>query len=141
MIYGDSVWGGGNLSNVCKIERINKSAINTFICNLQPNVTPPLKFKYVYKLNCSTQFHKYKFNATFEYFFIKILKLIASHDHNTRFLVNHNYSFSVISKTIYQKQFVINEIKLWNNLPPELKLEQLTTTFKRKLKTLLYSTL
>ena len=47
MIYGDSVWGGGNLSNVCKIERINKTAINTFICNLQPNVTPALKFEYV----------------------------------------------------------------------------------------------
>ena len=67
--------------------------------------------------------------------------MIPSHDHNTRFLVNHNYSFPVISKTIYQKQFVINAIKLWNHLPPELKLEQLTTTFKRKLKTLLYNTL
>ena len=61
MIYGVSVWGGGNLSNVCKIDRINRSAINTFICNLQPNITPPLKFEYVYKLNCLTQFHKYKF--------------------------------------------------------------------------------
>ena len=50
-------------------------------------------------------------------------------------------SFPVISKTIYQKQFVINAIKLWNNLPPELKLEQSTTTFKRKLKILLNNTL
>ena len=33
MIYGVSVWGGGNLSNVCKMDIINRSAINTFICN------------------------------------------------------------------------------------------------------------
>ena len=68
MIYGVSVWGGGNLSNICKIDRINRSAINTFICNLQPNTTPPLKFECVYKLNCLAQFHKYKFDTTFEYF-------------------------------------------------------------------------
>ena len=141
MIYGVSVWVGGNLSNICKIDRINRSAINTFICNLQPNISPPLKFEYVYKLNCLTQFHKYKFDTTFEYFFVKILELFPSHDHSTRFFINNNYSFPVISKTIYQKQFVINAIKLWNNLPPELKLEQSTTTFKRKLKTLLYNTL
>ena len=62
------MWGGGNLSNICKIDRINRSAINTFICNLQPNTTLPLKFECVYKLNCLTQFHKYKFDTTFEYF-------------------------------------------------------------------------
>ena len=44
MIYGVSVWGGGDLSNICRIEIINRSAINTLICNLQPNITPPLKF-------------------------------------------------------------------------------------------------
>ena len=74
MMYGVSVWGGGNLSNICKIDRINRSAINTFNCNLQPNISPPLKFEYVYKLNCLTQFHKYKFDTTFEYFSVKILE-------------------------------------------------------------------
>ena len=93
MIYGVSVWGGGNVSNICKIDGINRSAISTFICNLQPNITPPIKYVYVYKLNCLTQFHKYKFNTTFEYFFMEILELIPSHDHNTRFLVNHNIIF------------------------------------------------
>ena len=44
MIHGVSLWGGGNLSNICKIDRINRSAIKTFICNLQPSITPPLKF-------------------------------------------------------------------------------------------------
>ena len=47
MIYGASVWGCGNLSNICKIDRINRSAVNAFICNLQPNITPPLKFEYI----------------------------------------------------------------------------------------------
>ena len=141
MIYGVSVWGGGNLSNICKIDRNIRASINTFICNLQPNITPPLKFEYVYKLKCLPQFHKHKFDRyLIRIFFVKILELIPSHDHNTRFFVNNNCSFPVISKTIYQKPFVL-AIKLWNNLPPELKLEQSTTTFKRKLKTLLYNTL
>ena len=43
-----------------------------------------------------------------------------------------------MSKTIFQKQFFIIVIKLWNDLPPELELEQLPTTFKRELKTLLF---
>ena len=39
-------------------------------------------------------------------------------------------SFPAIPKTIYQKQFLINAIKLWNNLPPELKLVQLPLTLQ-----------
>ena len=86
-MYGVSVWGGGNLCNICKIDRINRSAINAFIYNPPPNITSPLKFECVYQLSCLTQFHKYKSDATLEYFFVKILELIPFHDHNTRFLV------------------------------------------------------
>ena len=58
------------------------------------------------------------------------------------FFINNNYSFPVISKIISKKQFIINAIIiLWDNLSSELKLEQLTSTFKRKLKTLLNNTL
>ena len=103
------MWGGGNLSNICKIDRIIRTPINTFICNLQLNITPPLKFEYVYKLNCVTQFQKYKFDTIFDFFFVKILELIPSHVHNTRFFVNNNSSFPVISKIFTKKQFVINE--------------------------------
>ena len=44
--------------------------INTYIYNFQLNITPPLKFECAYQLSCLTQSHKYKFDATFEYFFV-----------------------------------------------------------------------
>ena len=37
MIYGVSVWGGGNLSNVCKIDGVNRSALNIYL-------QPPTKY-------------------------------------------------------------------------------------------------
>ena len=110
MIYGVLVWGGGNLSNICKIDKINRLAINTFICNLQPNITSPLKFEYVYKLKCLTQFHKYKFDNTLEYFFYKNSWIDSFPWSQHQIFVNNNYSFPVISIFFYQKQFVINAI-------------------------------
>ena len=46
--------------------------IYIYIYSLPPYINSPFKFEYVYQLSDLSQFHIYKFYATFEYFFIKI---------------------------------------------------------------------
>lgn len=137
MIYGIAVWGGGNRTNVNKVERINESAVRIFNNKLPVEILRPLSFGDVYIYNCSLFFYKFSNNILFSYFNNKINLLIPIHDHSTRFTVSNNYSLPIVSKTVSLNQFLFNAIKIWNNLPVYIRNLQNYLCFKSKLRSYL----
>ena len=131
------VWGGGNVTNMNKIDRINRAAINTFVNRIPTTVSKPLSFREIFKLNCLCTLHKYKIDNRFEYFTNKISVNVPNQIHLTRFSVNENHFFPIICKTVSQKQFFYSAIKYWNELPHDIKLIQPSKLFKKNLKSLL----
>ena len=134
IVYCISVWGGGGITNIDKISKINKAALKLCVRDLQPSAPQPFQYYNIYKLKCLGDFHKYANNNSFKNLHTKIHKLIPDHVHCTRFAAQNSYSLPIITKTVSQNQFLYNALKLWNNLPTELKNIQSTTVFKSKLK-------
>ena len=134
MIYGIAIWGGGNITNLNMVSRINRTAVNTFINELPFSIPQPLTFNLVYQYFCLLAFYRYANCENFPYFHNKIINLIPVHGHSTRFSSSNNYSLPTVSKTVSQNQFLFNAIKMWNNLPPEIKELSSITLFKSKLK-------
>ena len=134
MTYGIPIWGGGNITNISKIDKINRSAINLFSRDIPLIISKPLNFCDIYKYFSATQFHKYKINNSFEYFYRKVNALIPAHDHHTRFFTNNNYLYPPISKTVSQKQFLYNTIKIWNLLPQYVREARSNVQFKQLFK-------
>ena len=134
MIYGIAIWGGGNITNLNMVSRINRTAVNIFINELPFSIPQPLTFNLVYQYFCLLAFYRYANCENFPYFHNKIFNLIPVHGHNTRFSSSNNYSLPTVSKTVSQNQFLFNAIKMWNNLPPEIKELSSITLFKSKLK-------
>ena len=139
MSYVISVWGGGNITNINKIRRINNRAIDIFAHTIPEHVSQPLAYDSVYTYFCLTTFHKYVHNEQFSHFHQLISCLVPDHIHNTRFNLSHNYCLPAISKTVTQNQFIFNAVKLWNLLPQNLKLVNTHLDFKNDLKKYLKS--
>ena len=104
---------GGNITNINKINSINRSAISIF-CNKLPCYVPRiLQFNEVYMLNCLYYFNKYMHDENFVVFHSLIISLIPNHVHATRFSSNINFTFPNFHKTLYQKQFLVNAINFF----------------------------
>ena len=104
---------GGNITNINKINSINRSAISIF-CNKLPCYVPRiLQFNEVYMLNCLYYFNKYMHDENFVVFHSHITSLIPNHVHATRFSSNINFTFPNFQKTLYQKQFLVNAINFF----------------------------
>ena len=133
MTYGISVWGGGNITNISKLDRLNNGAINVFKEDLPSHVSIPMPFKNVYILNVLNLFYKYA-NDDRSGFYSRIAPLIPNHDHATRFSIYNSYFIPHVNKTLSQKQFLFNAIKLWNVLPENFKNTNQDICFKTRLK-------
>ena len=137
MVYGISVWGGGGVTNISRIRKVNSSTLNIFTDKLAPNSPHPLSFDDAYSLFCLAEFHRFSCAGGMEHFSSKINSLIPSHTHGTRHNFSRKYSTPLYSKTVSHHQFLFNAVKLWNKLPPHLTVIQDTQTFKSKLKSFL----
>ena len=105
MIYGIAIWGGGNITNLNMISRINRTAVNIFINELPFSISQPLSFNLVYQYFCLLAFYRYANREHFPYFHNKIFNLIPVHGHGTRFSSSNYYSLPTVSKTGSQKKF------------------------------------
>ena len=56
MIYGIAIWGGGNITNLNIVSRINRTAVNIFINELPFSIPQPLTFNLVYQYFCYYHF-------------------------------------------------------------------------------------
>ena len=139
MVYGISVWGGGGVTNISRIRKVNSSTLNIFTDKLAPNSPHPLSFDDAYSLFCLAEFRFHRFSCAggMEHFYNKINSLIPSHSHGTRHNFSRKYSTPLYSKTVSHHQFLFNAVKLRNKLPPHLTVIQDTQTFKSKLKSFL----
>ena len=132
--YGIQVWGGSNKTSIDKLSRLNRSAINIFIYNLPPDISPPLNYNSIYIFNCLLTLYKYSRNDHFIFFNSKIRNLIPQHSHVTRFVQCNNYSIPSHNKSISQKQFFYNAVNFWNLLTPTIKEIDSQPIFKTNLK-------
>ena len=57
MIYGIAVWGGGNVTNASRINKINRAAISIFVEDLPEHISVPFQYDNVYRCHCSIIFH------------------------------------------------------------------------------------
>ena len=137
MTYGIAVWGGGNITNVSKINNLNKSTVKIFSNDFNDNAVQPLSYKSVYEYYCLCFFHRYSINEYIQYFHVKIQCLIPVYNQNTRFKKNNNYSIPFYCKTTSHNQFFFHSIKFWNNLPVHLKLITSINEFKCNVKNML----
>ena len=131
LTYGITIWGGGYITYLNKISKINRAAINVFVHDLPIKLSHLLQYDDIYKYNCMGMFHKYANSSYFPYFYDKIHSLIPIHDHRTRFSLTNNYNMPLLSKTVSQNQFFFNAVKIWNSLPQNFK--EIPSTYKFKL--------
>lgn len=143
LAYCISVWGGGNITNINKVSRINRSVINLFVSQLPPNIAPPFQYSAIYQYHSLLTFHRYvyNFNNNFPYFYNKIALLLPNHEHVTRFALSNNFFSPIVTKTVTQHQFIFNVVKLWNLLPQALRCVQPQISFKSKLRAYIKSQL
>ena len=121
MTYGVAVWGGGNVTNVSRIYKINRAAINIFVGDLPKHIPSPFQYDNVYSYHCSIIFHKFVTTDNLEYFNAKISNLIPVHNHSTRFMLNNKYTLPAYNKSVSQNQFLFSAIKIWNLSPQSVR--------------------
>ena len=134
-----SIWGGSGITNINKIRRVNRAAINVFSAELPNNITCPMQYDSIYKLVCLVHFHKFSRGDGTDQFNSIVVQLIPDHTHNTRFRNSNSYSLPSVFKTVSHNQFFFNAIKMWNSLPIYLKNIQMPSHFKSSLKLYLRS--
>ena len=118
MVYGISVWGGGGVTNISRIHKVNSCTLNIFTDKLAPNSPHPLSFDDAYSLFCQSEFHRFSCACGMEHFYNKINSLIPFHNHGT----HHNL------KKVFNPFIFKNSISSPVSIQCRQTLEQTTTS-------------
>ena len=132
LIYGMTVWGGCGVSYINKIIKLHKRAIS--ICANNHSRNSLLQYSSVYSYFTLIRFQKNIHHHRSQYFTDKILALFPDHSHATRYTEANKINIPMFNKSLNHNQFLYNAIKLWNDIPPDLKLEKSPKNFKHQLK-------
>ena len=120
------------VSNINKIIKLRKRAIS--LCANNNSSNSLLQYSSVYSYFTLIRFQKNIHHHHCQYFTDKILALFPDHSHATRFTEANKVNIPMFNISLNHNQFLYNAIKLWNDIPPDLKLKKSPKKFKLKLK-------
>ena len=130
MIYCITVWGRGNVTDILKLERINRRALSmldesTYCFN---NVTD------VYEYFTLLKMYKCIYFNNSQHFRDKLDFLIPLQNHSTRSIDKCSFNIPFYHKSLSHKFFFYQGVKAWNRLPQDLREPDTLHAFKRKIK-------
>ena len=129
LIFGISAWGACAPTNLARLARLQSRAAKLCVIDKES-----LNLKNLYRYSCLVKYMNDYFFSANEF---NISYLLPSHSYQTRHRLNENLNAPLFLKTRCQQSFIFNAVKLWNELPSELRFPSSLTVFKYNFKFLL----
>ena len=142
LTYGIVVWGKSSITFGNKIQAMQNRIMRSIFGSSDKQIYKTnylLNFEQSYMYFAVIKLYKEINTNITPYFSNRIASFQSNHQHNTRFTVNNNLVPPLFNRSKCQSSFIYQSIKVWNNLPPEIKSSDNVELFTRKLKNHLIS--
>ena len=140
--YAITAWGSASSSSLLRIKSLVNRAIKmlapdcgdvTIVCTEQS----VLNFNMAYEFFTLVKMYNVLVQGGHKYFYDRIFTHQVDHSHSTRFQSNGNLVLPLYCKTKCQASFLYRGMKLWNDLPLEIRSISSVNKFKKTLKVLI----
>lgn len=138
LVYGIEVWGSSSKTAMARLTRLQNRSIRS----IDRNINPTVMFKHhklfplcaIYKYFISIKFYQYHIFNRSRFFSSKILSIQTEHQRETRFKNSRCLNSPVFTKSVCFNSFLHQAIKIWNNIPLDIRDSLSPYIFKRSIK-------
>lgn len=138
LTYGVEIWGGTALTGLSKLGGLQDRCVKRLSYAVQSDISTIyqcnnlLPLSAIHKYFVSIKFYQYFILARSHYFYDIFNKIQIQHSIPTRFKTSHCLNFPAVYKSKVFKSFVYKSVKIWNDIPVDIKQCKSLYIFKRK---------
>jgi len=135
--YGISVWGRSSVAGAARLDRLlnrAKKVVNYNGVGYSSVADRLLSFDHTYIYFTAVKLYKTVKLGFHGYFEQILLRLLPHHNHSTRLLTSEKFNPPQLFKSKCQKTFLYQSIKIWNDLPDNIRSCDNIGQFKTRLR-------